>query len=107
MTVILLLVSVWKNIKLYLAFSKKASQWRQNDHDGISNHQLHDCLLKLLFMRISKKTSKLRVTGFCEGISLGTGEFPAQRVGNAENVSTDDVIMWDVVNDTCPYFNGG
>ena len=34
----------------------------------------------------SKKTSKLRVTGLCEGNSPETGEFPAQRASNAENV---------------------
>ena len=38
----------------------------------------------------SKKTSKLRVTGLCEGKSPVTGEFPAQRASNAENVS----IWW-------------
>ena len=38
--------------------------------------------------RRSKKTSKLRVTGLCEGNSPGTGEFPAQMASNAENVST-------------------
>ena len=38
----------------------------------------------------SKKTSKLCVTGLCEGNSPVTGEFPAQRVGNAEIVS----IWW-------------
>ena len=37
----------------------------------------------------SKKTSKLRVTGLCEGNSPMTGEFSAQRASNAENVS-----MW-------------
>ena len=41
-----------------------------------------------------KKTSKLQVTGFCEGNSPVTGEFPAQRASNAENVSPfDDVVM--------------
>ena len=34
-----------------------------------------------------KKTSKLRVTGLCAGKSPVTGEFPAQRASNAENVS--------------------
>ena len=38
----------------------------------------------------SKKTSKLRVTGLCEGNSPVTGEFPAQGASNAENVS----IWW-------------
>ena len=40
--------------------------------------------------RKSKKTSKLRLTGLYEGNSPVTGEFPAQRVSNAENVS----IWW-------------
>ena len=39
---------------------------------------------------ISKKTSKLRVTGLWMGNSPGTGEFPAQMASNAENVS----IWW-------------
>ena len=40
--------------------------------------------------RKSKKTSKIRVTGLCAGISPVTGEIPAQRASNAENVS----IWW-------------
>ena len=36
------------------------------------------------------KTSKLHVTGLCEGNSPVTGEFPAQRASNTENVS----IWW-------------
>ena len=65
-------------------------QWRHNGRDGVSNHQPHYCLLKRLFRRRSKKTSKLRVTGLCVGNSPGTGEFPAQMASNAENVS----IWW-------------
>ena len=61
-------------------------QWRHNGHDSISNHQPHDCLLNRLFRCRSKKTSKLRVTGFCTGNSPGTGEFPAQMASYAENV---------------------
>ena len=64
--------------------------WRHNGHDGVSNHQPHDCLLKRFFRRWSKKTSKLCVTGLCAGNSPETGEFPAQRASNAENVS----IWW-------------
>ena len=33
-----------------------------------------------------KEKLKLRVIGLCEGNSLLTGEFPSQRVSNAENV---------------------
>ena len=65
-------------------------QWRHNGRNSVSNHQPHDCLLNRLFRRRSKKISKLRVTGLCAGNSPGTGEFPAQMVSNAENVS----IWW-------------
>ena len=65
-------------------------RWRHNGRDSVSNHQPHDCLLNRLFRRRSKKTSKLRDTGLCAGISPGTGEFPAQMASNAENIS----IWW-------------
>ena len=64
-------------------------EWRHNGLDSVSNHQPHD-LLNRLFRHRSKKTSKLCVTGLCEGNSPGTGEFPAQMARNAENVS----IWW-------------
>ena len=64
-------------------------QWRHNEHDGVSDHQPHDCLLNRLFRRSSKKISKLRVTGLCVWNSPMTGEFPAQRASNA-----DDVSIW-------------
>ena len=60
--------------------------WRHNERDGVSNHQFHDCLLKRLFRRRSKKTSKLRVTGLCAENSPVDGELPAQMVSNAKNV---------------------
>ena len=61
-----------------------------NEHDGVSNHQPHGCLLNLLFRRRSKKTSKFCFTGLCAGNSPVTGEFPTQRASNVENVS----IWW-------------
>ena len=51
-------------------------QWRHNDHDGVSNHQPHGCLLNRLFRRRSKKTPKLRVTGLCVGNSPGPVNSP-------------------------------
>ena len=51
-------------------------QWRHNERDGVSNHQPHDYLLNRLFRRRSKKTSKLRVTGLCEGNSPVTRWIP-------------------------------
>ena len=65
-------------------------QWLHNGRDDVWNHQPHDCLLNSLFRRRSKKTSKLRVTGLCEGNSPMTGAFPPQMASNAENVS----IWW-------------
>ena len=74
-------------------------QWRHNEHDSVSNHQPHDCLLNRLFGRRSKKTSKLRVTGNC----ARTGEFTAQQgpVNSPHKWPVtrkvfpfDDVIMW-------------
>ena len=62
-------------------------QWCHNECDGISNHQPHDCLLNRSFRRRSKKTSKLCVTGLCEGNSP---VIPAQRASNAKKVS----ISW-------------
>ena len=69
--------------------------------DGVSKHQPRDCLHNRLFKGRSKKTSKLRVTGQCAGNSPVTGEFPAQRASNAENV----FIWWRLM--TCTNFNDG
>ena len=59
-------------IKLYIwgqrVASEEALQWCHNERDGVSNHQPHDCLLNRLFRHRSKKTSKLRVTGLCDGV---------------------------------------
>ena len=66
---------------------------RHNAYDGFSNHQPYDGLLNRLFRRRSKKTSKLRVTGLCEGNSPVTGEFPLQRPVTRKMFPLDDIIM--------------
>ena len=65
-------------------------QWRHNELDSLSNGRRLLCLLNCWFRRRSKKTLKLCVTGLCEGNSPVTGEFPAQKASNVENVS----IWW-------------
>ena len=65
-------------------------QLRHNEHDGVSNHQPHDCLPNRLFRRRSKETSKLRVISLN---SPGTGEFPAQRPVTRKMFPFDDDIM--------------
>ena len=68
-------------------------QWRHNERDGVSNQRRLDYLLSRLFRRRSKKTSKLRVTGLCEGKSPMTGEFPAQKPVTRKMFPLHDVIM--------------
>ena len=81
---------VWSVIYLSYCNTLIWSQWRHNERGSDSNHQPRDCLLNCLFRRRSKKTSKLRVAGLCQGDSLVTSEFPSQRASNAENGS----IWW-------------
>ena len=68
-------------------------QWRYNERDGVSNRRLLDFLHNRLFRRRSKKTSKLCVTGLCEGNPSVTGWFPSQRPVTRKIFPFDDVIM--------------
>ena len=65
-------------------------QWRHNECNGISNHRRFDCLLSRFFRCRSKKTSKLCITGLCDGNPPVASGFPSQRASNAINVS----IRW-------------
>ena len=68
-------------------------RWRHNDHDSVSNHQPHGCLLNRLFRRRSKKTSKFRVTGLCVGNSPGPVNSPHKGPVTRKMFPFDDVIM--------------
>ena len=68
-------------------------RWRHNDHAGVSNHQPRGCLLNRLFRHRSKKTSKLRVTGFCSGNSRGPVNSPHEGPVTRKMFPFDDVIM--------------
>ena len=68
-------------------------RWRHNDHDSVSNHQPHGCLLNRLFRRRSKKTSKLRVTGLCVGNSPEPVNSPHKGPVTRKMFPFDDVIM--------------
>ena len=50
-------------LHIYMGINPSTLQWCHNEHDGISNHQPHNCFLKRLFGCRLKKTSKLCVTG--------------------------------------------
>ena len=81
-------------VNLFIEASTKwtpySLRWRHNERDGVPDHQPHDCFLNRLFRRWSKETSKFHVTGLCAENSPVTGDFPAQRASNAENVT----IWW-------------
>ena len=83
-------------------------QWPHNECDGVSNHRRLDCLLDRLFRCKSKKTSKLRATGFCQGNSRWPANSP--HIGPVTRIMYpfDDVIMiisrhWDGSHAWNPY----
>ena len=76
-----------------LGVADAALHWRHNDHDGVSNHQPHGCLLNRLFRRRSKKQSKLRVTDLCAGNSPGPVNSPHKGPVTRKMFPFDDVIM--------------
>ena len=77
----------------YLCFHNTL-QWPQNERDGVSIHRRIVGLLNHLLSRRSKKTSKLRVTGLCEGNSPVIGEF-AER-GNVHWMTSSWAVMFFV-----------
>ena len=84
------LTRFWSQMPCLLLY---ALHWHHYDHDGVSNHQPHCCLLNRLFRRRSKKTSKLRVTGLCEGNSPGPVNSPHKGPVTRKMFPFDDVIM--------------
>ena len=73
-----------------------ALQWRHNKRDNVTNHQLHDWFLNRLFRRRSRKISKLRVTGFCEGIHLWPMNSPHKWPETRKMFPFDDVIIANI-----------
>ena len=77
--------------KFSQSFKAQSLQWRHDGIDGVSNHKPHDCLLNRLFRRGSQKTSKLCVTGLCDGNSPATNH--------------DDAIQWKHLPRHLPFVN--
>ena len=99
------MTSSWSFTVTSLALGQSATwlQWRHLDHDSVSNHQPHDCLLNRLFRRRSKKTSKLRVTGLCVGNSPGPVNSPHKGPVTRKMFPFDDVIMLQLYVDADYY----
>ena len=69
-------------------------QWRHNERHDISNHRRLDCLFNRVFRRRSTKTSKLHVTGLCEGNPPMTAvDSRCKRPITRKIFPFDDVIM--------------
>ena len=73
-------------------------QGRYNERHGVLNHRRLDCLLKHLFRWWSKKTSKLRVTGLCEGIHWWPVNSHHKGPVTQKMFPFDDVIMKRFIN---------
>ena len=83
----IIIKSVWSYMLLFTL------QWRHNERNAISTHRCLDYLLSRLFRCRSKKTSKLHVTGLCEGNPPVTGGFPHKGPVTRKNFPFDNVIM--------------
>ena len=78
-------MTLWTNtISSYARFTPL--RWRHNEHEGVSNHQPHGCLLD----RVFKENIKALRHWPLWGEFTGDRWIPAQRVSNVENVS----IWW-------------
>ena len=76
---------------LHSEYRVEALQWRCNGYDGVSNHRRLDGVLNRLWRCRSKETSKLRVTGLCEGNSpVSYRWIPCTKGPNAQHIS----IWW-------------
>ena len=73
--------------------TERSLHWRHNDHNSVSNHQPHGCLLNRLFRHRSKKTSKLCITGLCADNSPGPVNSPHKGPVTQKIIPFDDVIM--------------
>ena len=71
-----------------------------HEHHGVSNHAT-PLFVELIIRCKSKKTSKLRIIGLCNGNPMAISGFPSQRASNAKNVSIwrrHCYIHFDVLN---------
>ena len=73
------------------------SQWRHNQRDSVSNRRCLDYLLDRLFRHRSKKASKLRVTGLCEGIHQWPVNSLHQRPVTRKfwSLTEQDISQWE------------
>ena len=84
------------NLRSYLRFYSlfpESLLWRNDGHDGVSNHQPHDCLLNRLFRRRSKNIPNSASLSFVLGIHRWPVNSPHKWPVTRNMFTFDDVIM--------------
>ena len=74
-------------------------QWCHNEHNGVLNHQPHDCLFSRLFRRRSKKHQSSVSLAFVWGIHRWSVNSSHKWPVTRKMISFDDVIMLGIVID--------
>ena len=70
-----------------------ALRWRNNEHEGVSNHQPRNCLFKRSFERWSKRHQSPAWQAFTRGIPWSPVNSPHKRPVTQKMSPFDDVIM--------------
>ena len=70
-----------------------ALRWRHNGHNGVSNHQPHDCLLNRLFRHSSKKHQSSVSLAYVRGIHRWPVNSPHKGPVTRKIFPFDDVII--------------
>ena len=73
-------------------------RWRHNDHDGVSNHQPHDCLLNHLSRHRWKKHQSSASLAFVRGIHRWPVNSPHKGPVTRKMGPFDDVIMIEALS---------
>ena len=87
---------LWNNSSTHDTFIGTSLQWHHNERDHVSNNRRLDCLLNCLYRCRSKKTSKLLVTGLCEGNSPWPVNSSRKGPVTRKMFPFDDVIIFCV-----------
>ena len=75
----------------WFAWKPFALQWRHNEHNGVSSHQPHDCLLNRLFRQ--RKHQSSASLAFVRGIHRWPLKSPHKGPVTRKMFLFDDVIM--------------
>ena len=96
-------IGPWWYLITYAGTPSVTLHWRHNDHDGVSNHQPHDCLLNRYSGSDQRKHQSSVLLAFGRGIHRGPVNSPHKWPVTRKMFPFDDVIM--NLHDPCPSTN--